>query len=182
MKSRFTKIVFLISSILFAQVLSADGFTLKSDSMIGQISSSQVFNGFGCTGENISPKLSWENPPEGTKSFAITIYDPDAPTGSGWWHWVVFNIPKETKQISKNASSLNSLPKTSIQSKTDFGTTAFGGACPPKGDVPHAYITTVYALDTEKLDLDENANPALVGYMINMHTIAKSSVIAYYKR
>ncbi|MFT5661486.1 MAG: Raf kinase inhibitor-like YbhB/YbcL family protein [Sulfurimonas sp.] len=182
MKFKFKHIIAVASLVLFSQTLSAEGFTLKSDAMIGQMSSAQVFNGFGCIGKNISPELSWENAPKETKSFALTVYDPDAPTGSGWWHWVVFNIPKGTKKISTNASVLKLLPTGSVQSKTDFGTSSFGGACPPKGDKAHSYITTVHALDVDKLDLDENANPALVGYMINMHTIGKSSVMAYYKR
>ncbi|MDQ7061179.1 MAG: YbhB/YbcL family Raf kinase inhibitor-like protein [Sulfurimonas sp.] len=172
----------LASILVFSHTASAEGFTLKSDAMIGQISSSQVFNGFGCSGKNISPDLSWENAPKNTKSFAVTIYDPDAPTGSGWWHWLVFNIPKDTKQISVNSSALKVLPVGSIESKTDFGSSEFGGACPPKGDKAHRYITTIHALDVAKLDLGKNANPALVGYMINAHTILKSSVVAYHKR
>jgi Raf kinase inhibitor-like YbhB/YbcL family protein len=142
----------------------------------------QVFNGFGCNGKNISPQLEWRNAPTETKSFAMTIYDPDAPTGSGWWHWVVFDISKTTNQILSNASILNVLPKGTIQSKTDFGKNEFGGACPPKSSKAHAYITTIYALDVEKLGLDKNASPALVGFMINSHTIERSSIITYYKR
>jgi len=162
--------------------LFSDGLSLKSNDLLGQVSINQVFNGFGCTGKNISPQLSWSNTPKNTKSFAITIYDPDAPTGSGWWHWVMFNIPKDTNQISSNASQLGLLPKGTVQSKTDFGNTGFGGACPPKGDKAHTYITTIYALDVEKINLDKNANPALVGYMINSHMIEKSSIVTYYKR
>ena len=97
-------------------------------------------------------------------------------------HWVIFDIPKDTNQISTNASALNILPKGTIQSKTDFGQSKFGGACPPKGSKYHTYITTIYALDTKKLGLDKNANPALVGFMINSHTIEKSSIVTYYKR
>lgn len=182
MKVKLKSILILSSMILFSQTLFGDGFTLKSNDMAGQISMNQVFNGFGCSGKNISPELSWENAPKGTKSFAITVYDPDAPTGSGWWHWLVFNIPQETKHIVSNASTLKLLPTASVQSKTDYGKSEFGGACPPKGDKAHSYITTIHALNVEKLDLDKEANPALVGYMINMHTIEKSSVISYYKR
>jgi Raf kinase inhibitor-like YbhB/YbcL family protein len=167
---------------LFNNTLFAKGLTLKSEDMIGQISINQVFNGFGCSGKNISPQLEWINAPAETKSFAITIYDPDAPTGSGWWHWIVFNISKDTNQILSNASTLDILPKGSIQSKTDFGKYEFGGACPPKNSKAHKYIITVYALDIEKLGLDKNASPALVGYIINSHTIEKSSIITYYKR
>lgn len=170
------------TTLMLASTSLADGFTLTAPSMSGQISVAQEFDGFGCSGQNISPQLTWRNAPKGTKSFAITIYDPDAPTGSGWWHWLVFNIPKEQTQIMQNASAKAQLPKDSIQSITDYGQYEFGGACPPKGDKTHTYITTVYALDIERIELNKEANPALVGYMINAHTIEKSSVIAYYKR
>ena len=182
MKFTLKNILALSCIVLFNNTLFAKGLILKSTDMIGQISINQVFNGFGCHGKNISPQLQWSNAPKGTKSFAITIYDPDAPTGSGWWHWVVFDIPKNTNHITTNASGLDKLPKGSIQSKTDFGKNVFGGACPPKGSMAHTYITTVYALDTKKLGLDKNASPALVGFMLNSHTIEKSSIVTYYKR
>jgi Raf kinase inhibitor-like YbhB/YbcL family protein len=182
MNSTLKKIFVLSCIILFSNTLFAEGLTLKSKDMIGQMSENQVFNGFGCTGKNISPALSWSNIPKGTKSFAITIYDPDAPTGSGWWHWVVFDISKDTNQILPNASALNTLPKGSIQGKSDYGKNKFGGVCPPKGDKPHTYITTVYALDVDKLGVNENSSSAIVGYMLNSHTIEKSSIITYYKR
>lgn len=182
MKFTLKSVIVLSCVILFSNTVFAKGLTLKSGDMIGQISINQVFNEFGCSGKNISPQLEWYNAPKGTKSFAITIYDPDAPTGSGWWHWIVFDISKDTNQISSNASALNMLPKGTIQSKTDFGKNEFGGACPPKGDKAHSYITTIYALDVEKLGLDKNANPALVGYMLNLHTIEKSSIVTYYQR
>lgn len=176
------KNIILVCSILFSTTLFAKGFTLKSSDISGQLSINQVFNGFGCTGKNMSPQLQWDNPPKGTKSFAITIYDPDAPTGSGWWHWVVFDIPNNVNNIIQNASSLNKLPKGSIEGITDFGKNGFGGACPPQGDKAHQYIMTIYALNTDKLGLDKNASPALVGFMLNIHTIEKSSVIGYYQR
>lgn len=182
MKSRLKKIIVLFCISLCTNTLFAQGFTLSSKDMIGQMSEKQVFNGFGCTGENISPQLSWNNAPKGTKSFAITMYDPDAPTGSGWWHWVVFNISKDSSSIESNASALNSLPKGSIQSRTDFGENKFGGACPPKEDKAHTYITTVYALDIDKLPLNTQSSSALVGYMLNKHSLEKSSIVAYYKR
>ncbi len=182
MKFTLKNVIVFSCIVLFSNTLFAKGLTLKSGDMIGQITINQVFNGFGCSGKNISPQLEWNNAPKGTKSFAITIYDPDAPTGSGWWHWVVFDISKDTNQILSNASALNILPKDTIQSKTDFGTYKFGGACPPKGDRVHTYITTVYALDVEKLELDKNASSALVGYILNAHTIEKSSIVTYYKR
>jgi Raf kinase inhibitor-like YbhB/YbcL family protein len=170
----------LLSTVLSVGLMFAEGFTLKSDDISGQLSNDQVFNGFGCNGKNISPKLTWENAPKGTKSFAITAYDPDAPTGSGWWHWVVFDIPKDKTTLERGFG--NSEQKDIVQSITDFGKSGFGGACPPVGDKPHRYIFTIHALDVDKLGLDKNANAALVGFYLNSHTLAKSSVMAYYGR
>ena len=175
------KAVLVLFFTIFANVAMAGGFSLISEDMSGQISNNQVFNGFGCKGKNISPQLKWSNVPEGTKSFAITIYDKDAPTGSGWWHWVVFNIPKNVNSI-KAGASLKNMPKGAIESLSDFNKSGFGGACPPKGDKAHQYITTIYALKVEKLNLDKNSNPALVGFVIGANTIAKSSTVSYYKR
>lgn len=148
------------------------------------MTANQEFNGFGCTGKNVSPQLSWENAPEGTQSFAITMYDPDAPTGSGWWHWVAFDIPKEIKSLRAGAGnpSTGEVPEGMIQSVTDYGKPGYGGPCPPKGDQPHQYIITIYALKTDKLGLDEKARPALVGFNLNQNMLAKASIVAYYAR
>jgi len=160
------------------------GFTLKSDDMGGQLTISQVYSGFGCTGKNISPSLKWTNAPEGTKSFAVTVYDPDAPTGSGWWHWIIFNIPASSTELKADAGRPEKklAPAGSVQSITDYGAPGFGGACPPEGDKAHRYVFTVYALKSAKLDLDEKASPAMVGFYLNNNTIAKASLIAYYQR
>ena len=155
----------------------AEGLTLTSKTLKGQLSLTEVFNGFGCTGKNISPELSWKNAPKGTKSFAVTVYDADAPTGSGWWHWLVINISKDITQIKQGTS-----PKGALETLTDFGKSGFGGACPPEGDKAHAYTFTVYALDVDKLDLKESSSPALVGYMLNAHALEKASLVSYYKR
>ncbi len=171
------------SAPLIAQIKDAT-FTLKSNDLGGQITEKQVFNNFGCKGENKSPQLYWVSPPEQTKSFALTMYDPDAPTGSGWWHWIVFDIPKHVTELPDGAGNIENkqMPENVIQSITDFGSYGYGGPCPPEGDAYHAYIITVYALDVEKLGLDKNTNPATVGFYLNNHTIAKASLIAYYKR
>ncbi|MCT7567525.1 YbhB/YbcL family Raf kinase inhibitor-like protein [Aliarcobacter butzleri] len=170
----------ILGLICCVSFLLADNFTLISSDLKGQLTKKQEFNGFGCSGENISPQLSWENAPKGTKSFAITVYDPDAPTGSGWWHWVVFDIPSNKTTLASGFGNSNS--KEAIQSITDYGKTGFGGACPPVGDKAHRYIFTVHALDIETLGLDKNTNAATVGYYINSHTIAKASIISYYNR
>lgn len=179
------KVLLFVIAITFVATSSyAQGFTLKSPDIGGQLSKSQVFSGFGCKGENISPELSWQNAPKNTKSYAVTAYDPDAPTGSGWWHWVFFNIPNNITNLKAGAGNPqnNLAPKGSVQSVTDFGSTGYGGACPPSGDKPHRYIFTVYALDVEKLGADAKSSPALVGFFLNQHTIAKASLIAYYSR
>jgi Raf kinase inhibitor-like YbhB/YbcL family protein len=169
---------------LCVNIAGAEDFTLKSDQIGGQLTNDQVYSGFGCTGKNISPQLKWMNAPKNTKSFAITVYDPDAPTGSGWWHWVIFNIPADTSGLVTDAGNpqKNLAPKGSVQSMTDYGKPGFGGACPPQGDKPHRYIFTIFALDVPKLDLDEKANAALVGFMLNGHAIEKASLISYYGR
>ncbi|BAF71918.1 YbhB/YbcL family Raf kinase inhibitor-like protein [Sulfurovum sp. NBC37-1] len=168
-------------SFIVAGVLAVAGnFTLTSSDVGGQLTKVQEFNGFGCNGQNVSPELSWNGVPKGTKSFAITVYDPDAPTGSGWWHWIAVNIPANVTSIPAGASG-KSMPKGTIETLNDFGSTGFGGACPPKGD-KHRYIFTVYALDVNKLPVKASTKPPVVGYQINAHTISKASIVSYYRR
>ena len=176
--------LFIIVNLFNFSANYAQTFTLKSSDVGGQATLSEVFNGFGCTGKNVSPQLSWENAPEGTKSYAITMYDADAPTGSGWWHWLIFNIPSNTKELKANAGNTESkiAPEASIQSITDYGSYGYGGPCPPKGHGYHQYIITVYALKTDNLGLDKNANPALVGFNLGANALAKASIVLYYKR
>jgi Raf kinase inhibitor-like YbhB/YbcL family protein len=174
----------LLFSFLGTTVTLGQTFTLKSKDVGGQATSKQVYKGFGCTGDNISPELFWENPPIGTKSFAVTMYDPDAPTGSGFWHWVIFDIPADATELKSDAGDLskNLAPSGSIQSATDFGQAGYGGPCPPQGHGIHEYLITVYALKTDKLGLDKTATPAFVGFNLYSNTLAKASVIMYYKR
>jgi len=180
---RFVSMIALLV-IFGVGAVDAQEFTIKSDDLSGQLTELQVYSGFGCNGKNISPSLKWVNAPKNTESFAVTVYDPDAPTGSGWWHWVIFVIPSNINELKSDAGRIekNLAPKGSVQSITDFGKPGFGGACPPGGDKAHRYIFTVYALDTSKLNLDEKASPAMVGFFLNQHTIAKASLISYYKR
>jgi Raf kinase inhibitor-like YbhB/YbcL family protein len=143
----------------------------------GKIADEQVFNGFGCTGQNISPALAWSGtPPKGTKSFALTVYDPDAPTGSGFWHWVVINIPATATSLPKNAGDPkgSAAPAGALQTRTDFGVPGWGGPCPPKGDKPHRYIFTLYAVDTDKLPVPgQDVSAAVVGFMLHFHKVGK---------
>jgi len=161
-------------------------FTLSSNDLEGQATMDQVLHdcGFGCKGNNISPHLLWENAPAETKSFAITIYDEDAPTGSGWWHWLIFDIDKNTTELRSRAGDVKSgiAPTGSIQSVTDFGSAGYGGPCPPVGDGIHKYTATVYALKVDKLSLDATANPALVGFYLEQNVIQKASLVFYYER
>jgi len=181
-------VVVLAAGALSASWASAGSMKLTSAEIKNHatIQNEQVFKGFGCTGDNISPSLSWTGAPKETKSFAITIYDPDAPTGSGWWHWVVFNIPPSTTSIPKNAGDVkaNLMPAGAIQSRTDFGADGYGGPCPPKGDRPHHYHFTVFAVDVDKLPDAQNdsASAALVGYDLNFHTLGTASIVATYGR
>ena len=144
----------------------------------------QEFVGFGCSGDDVSPHLKWSGAPEGTKSYAITAYDPDAPTGSGWWHWQVVNIPATVTEIAAGAGNTkkNMAPEGSVQIKNDYGSRGFGGACPPKGHGVHHYRFTVHALSVEALELPEDASGALTGYMINANTIESSTIEALYIR
>lgn len=179
-----SKLIFATIILFGITAFAQKTFTLTSKDLGGSFTKLNEFKGFGCDGDNASPQLSWANTPEGTKSFAITCYDPDAPTGSGWWHWVVFDIPSNTLELIANAGnpSLNLVPKETIQSMTSFGAKGFGGPCPPKGHGLHSYIFTVYALKTEKLGLDANANPELVGYYLWQNTIGKATIVSYYQR
>ncbi len=173
----------LILMLMISICCKAQTFTLKSKELGGQATNRQVLNGFGCNGENISPQLFWEKAPQNAKSFAITMHDENAPTGSGWWHWIVFDIPNSVKEVPSDAGNLkrNLLPKGAIQSKTDFGTPGYGGPCPPPKSGFHKYTITIYALDVEKLGLDTTANPALVGFYLSGHTLEKASVVFYHK-
>jgi len=175
-------LILAMSAIFSTSIFAQKTFTLTSKDLGGETTKVQEFNGFGCSGENQCPQLSWKNAPEGTKSFAVTMYDPDAPTGSGFWHWVVVDIPANVNELVTNAGTKNLIPKGAIQSITDYGIKGFGGPCPPIGHGYHQYIITVYALKVNKLGTDENTNPAVVGFNLWNQTLAKASIVAYYKR
>jgi len=178
-------IALLALTIATGAAAAGSAFRLQSPSVApnSALYIDQVYSGFGCSGKNISPALSWSGAPKGTKSFAITVYDPDAPTGSGWWHWVVYNIPATATGLPVGAGSAGGqLPAGALQGHTDFGTPGFGGACPPVGDKPHRYIFSVYALKTDRIDVPDEASAAMVGYMIHANSLAKASLTAHYGR
>jgi Raf kinase inhibitor-like YbhB/YbcL family protein len=167
-------------------VAAAGGFKVTStDVQSGKtIGDMYVFSDFGCTGKNVSPALSWSGAPAGTKSFAVTVYDPDAPTGSGWWHWVVYNLPAATTSLPQGAGDGKApkLPAGAVQGRTDFGSSGYGGPCPPQGDKPHHYTFTVFALKVDKLDLPADATAAFVGYNLNGNSLGKASLTALFGR
>ncbi len=135
--------------------------------------------------DNQSPALIWQNAPADTKSFAILCHDPDAPTGgAGWWHWMAINIPASITELKRNAGAQDGqlIPAGARQLANDTGTLGYSGFYPPVGDPPHRYIFTVYALDTDKIDVPANATTSLTGFMVNAHTIAKASITVYYGR
>src|ERR1700735_2684615 len=174
----------LLAAFLGAQGAAAQSLTLTSPDIApgATIAKEQVANVFGCTGGNVSPALSWSGAPAGTKSFALSVYDPDAPTGSGFWHWVVFNIPPDVTSLAKGAGDPKgaAAPKGAVQSRTDFGVPGYGGPRPRKGDPPHHYHFTIFAVDAPKLDGDENISAAIVGFQLHFHTLAKAELIGVY--
>jgi Raf kinase inhibitor-like YbhB/YbcL family protein len=174
----------LFATFLGAEAAAAQTMTLTSPDIApgGTIAKEQVANVFGCTGGNISPALSWSGAPQGTKSLALSVYDPDPPTGSGFWHWVVFNMAPDMTSLPKGAGDPKgaAAPKGAVQSRTDYGVPGYGGPCPPKGDAPHHYHFTIFAVDVPKLDGDENTSAAVVGFMLHFHTLAKAELIGMY--
>lgn len=176
--------LFLFSTLASASVLADPAFQVVSRDMRHQqtLNAAQILKGFGCDGDNRSPQLAWSGAPAGTKSFAVTLYDPDAPTGSGWWHWVVYNLPASARGLEAGAGQAGKLAAPARHGRNDFGNYDFGGACPPVGDQPHRYIVTVHALKVDRLDVPEDASPALVGFMLNASRIGKATLTAMYGR
>jgi len=183
----FVSSVGLTAGLALAGVAYAEPLKLASPDIKpnGMIAEEQVFNGFGCSGKNVSPALSWSGAPKGTKSFALLVHDPDAPTGgAGWWHWLVVNIPASVSELKKDAGKADgaNLPPGAQQVTTDFGSPGWGGPCPPTGDKPHRYHFTVHALKLEKLDVPKGAAASLVGFMVSANSIGKATLTAKYGR
>ncbi len=152
---------------------------VAQDEMMGD---NHVFDGFGMTGGNISPALSWSGFPAETKSFAVTCFDPDAPTGSGFWHWIVLDIPASVTELDRNAAGTDGdgLPEGAFHVRNDYGAKDFGGAAPPAGDPPHRYVFAVHALDVDTLGVDDEVSPAVAGFNLRFHTIARGLLIPVY--
>ena len=165
-----------------APMVGANGLTLQSAAFRdgGTVPLENVGSGNGCTGQSISPALSWSGAPAGTVSYVVTTYDPDAPTGSGFWHWAAYNIPTSVTSLAKGAGSSGTLPAGAMQLNNSGGSAGYTGPCPPPG-APHRYIFTVYAL-SKMLQVPANASPELLGFNLNGATLAKTSISATYGR
>ena len=159
-------------------------FVLSSPDIASQATISAPFVYSGCGGGNRSPALRWSGAPAGTASFAVTVYDPDAPTGSGWWHWLIYNVPPNLGDLAPGAGSADGrhAPKGSAQGINDYGERGYGGPCPPPGDRPHRYIFTVFALKLAHLDLPASATGAMIGFNLNAKVLATASFTALYGR
>ena len=158
-------------------------FTSTDFTQGGTLANAQVFNQFGCKGGNISPALAWSGAPAGTKSFALLMHDPDAPTGSGWWHWVVYNIPAATTSLAAGAGDPKKglMPAAAVQGRTDYGSIGYGGPCPPPGQ-PHHYNFTLYALKVPKLEVPEGASAALIGFNVRAQALGEAQLTGMYGR
>jgi Raf kinase inhibitor-like YbhB/YbcL family protein len=177
--------VFLTIAVLAVRAHGAPFKLTSKDVKEGAaIADKHVFNSFGCTGGNTSPELEWSNPPAGTKSFALMVYDPDAPTGSGFWHWVVYNIPSDATSLPQGAGTADgkTMVKGAVQSNTDFSAPGWGGPCPPAGSGNHHYNFWLFALKVEKLELPANATAAFVGFNVRANQLGMAKLIAVYAR
>ena len=165
---------------------AANGFTLESPEISagGMIDARFEFSGFDCSGDNKSPALVWTGAPKGAQSFALTLYDPDAPTGSGWWHWVLIDLPADLGSLAADAGNVDgsNLPVGARQLRNDYGQTGFGGVCPPRGERPHRYIFTLHALKVPKLEIPDDATAALAGFMIHSNLLGQAGFTARYGR
>ena len=168
-----------------ARAANTFGLSSPAFSANGTIPHEYSYRGYGCDGDNLSPELHWSDVPKRTRGFALTIFDPDARHGQGWWHWIVFNLPGNVRSLPKDAGAAgnSSLPRPANQGLTDFQTSAYGGPCPPVGDAPHHYIFTLYALDVPTLSqaTEKTSGPELQA-MIRAHVVAKAVLTGRYAR
>ena len=184
MKHSAISVLFFTALCGVGSTSTAHAFDLTSTDMKvnGRLNERQVANAFGCSGGNQSPQLAWKNPPKGIRSYAVTAYDPDAPTGSGWWHWVVWNIPASVTSLPSGNGQSAALPEGAVAGRTDAGVAGYFGACPPAGSKPHRYIFKVYALKVDKLEVPDDPMPAMVGFMLKANSLGEATLTARYGR
>jgi Raf kinase inhibitor-like YbhB/YbcL family protein len=165
----------------YAWLPAVPGLEVRSDDVAdgAVLPHLHVYHDMGVSGQNVSPHIAWSGEPAGTASFAVTCYDPDAPTGSGFWHWVLFDIPAHVHELPRGAGTgaFAGLPDGAIHARNDYGSRDFGGAAPPKGDPPHRYVFTVHALGGRSLGLDAGATPAVVGATMQAGVLARGFLI-----
>ncbi len=159
-------------------------FTLTSESVTNgrPLSKAQVSGIMGAGGEDVSPQLSWSGFPEETRSFAVTVYDPDAPTASGFWHWAVANLPATVTDLPAGVGDGSVLPGNAITLVNDAGMRRYIGAAPPAGHGPHRYYIAVHAVKVEKLELSKDASPAYLGFNLFMNAIARAVIYGTYEQ
>lgn len=176
-------LLFVLGTCACSQV-SAQNFTLSSADLDGQFTSEFIAANFGCHGANKSPELHWVNAPAGTRSYAVTMYDLDAPTGSGFWHWVLIDIPTGVTALKRGAGNIDAglAPSGSLHRMNDTGQSGYQGPCPGAGEAAHRYLITVYAISTDKTAAPANAPAALTGFILNKSALAKASLIVYCQR
>lgn len=155
---------------------SVPSFAIASDDLTDGAPLDTKFVHPSAGGENVSPQLRWSDFPEGTSGFAVTCFDPDAPTGSGFWHWVLVNLPGSSAELARGAGSGEGLPDGAFHVRNDFGERGYGGPAPPAGDGDHRYVFAVHALDVDRLDLTDDASPAYVGFNLTFHTLARATI------
>jgi Raf kinase inhibitor-like YbhB/YbcL family protein len=170
----------------YAALPSVPTFTVTSTDVADgeKLGDDQVSGILGAGGRDVSPQLSWTGFPEGTKSFAVTVFDPDAPTHSGFWHWVVADIPVSVTELPSGAGDQqgSGLPEGAVQLRNDAGFPGFVGAAPPAGHGPHRYFVTVHAVDVERLDVPPDASPAFLGFNLFGHTLARAVLVGTYEQ
>ena len=181
------KAFWLIAAVaMTAPACPASAFEISSPAVGGDgtIPLKHTANAFGCMGENISLPLIWKDVPADAKGLALTMYDPDAPTGSGFWHWLVVNIPPNVTSLDLDAGNPQApkLPAGALQTRTDFGGPGYGGPCPPPGDHPHRYLFTVFAVSADSLPVKADTSAAIIGFQLNFNTLAKAAIMGLYKR
>lgn len=173
----------LYAALIAAGTARAGDFSIESVELAGRsFDNAQVSDSFGCHGQNLSPAIRWTDAPKGTQSYLLTMFDADAPTGSGFWHWVVADIPASIHEIGRGAGSdASRLPAGALEMKNDTGNTGYLGPCPPQGET-HRYVISVTALKIAKLPVDNGATPAVIGYAAHYQEIAKATMTVRFGR